>query len=178
MKFSLWRYIPLGAFMLLACFFWQGLSLSPQDLPLAKLGKPVPLFKLKSLGDEKLEFTNVLLHEQVSLLNVWASWCAACLDEQRFMLKLAEQGVRIYGLNYKDNPIRAKRWLEKWGNPYQLVGEDNDGRLAIDLGVYGAPETFLIDKAGIIRFRYAGALTEKVWQAKFLPLMKSLEGAQ
>lgn len=175
MKAMHWRVIPLLVFALLVAFFWRGLSLDPQHLPSAQLNRPVPRFQLPTIGDDSQpKFTQVSLRGQVSLLNVWASWCTACSDEQIFLLQLAREGQVIFGLNYKDNRQDAKQWLADWGNPYRLVGEDVDGKVAIDLGVYGAPETFLVDQAGIIRYRHPGVLTAKIWQQEFLPRIKQL----
>ncbi|KTD25473.1 cytochrome c biogenesis protein CcmG, thiol-disulfide interchange protein DsbE [Legionella lansingensis] len=170
---SIWRTLPLLVFVVLVGFLWKGLSLEPQKLPSAQLGKSLPSFQLPMLNNEQL-FTPKLLQGQVALLNVWASWCAACTEEQVFLMHLAQQGVPIYGLNYKDDNQNAQRWLKEWGNPYRAVGADHDGRVAIDLGVYGAPETFLIDKKGIIRFRHVGILSEKEWNTDVLPLLKQL----
>ena len=175
MKTIPWRIIPFIVFMLLVTFFWRGLSLDPQHLPSVQLGKPLPLFRLPTVGEKQKELTSAALYGQIVLLNVWASWCAACTDEQLFLLQLARQGIVIYGLNYKDNPDDAKKWLAEWGNPYRLVGADVDGKVAIDLGVYGAPETFLVDKKGTIRYRHAGVLNAMIWQQEFLPLIKQLE---
>lgn len=172
-----WRLIPFVVFVVLVIFFWRGLSLDPHEIPLAQLNKPLPQFQLPILGDEQTSFTQNSLQGQVTLLNVWASWCAACVDEQAFLLQLAREGVGIYGLNYKDNPQEAKQWLNEWGNPYKVVGEDLKGTVAIDLGVYGAPETFLVDKKGIIRYRHVGVLNADSWQKEFLPRMKLLEQA-
>ena len=170
-----WRVIPLIVFALLVVFFWRGLSLDPHHLPLAQLDKPLPQFQLPTLSGDQTTLTQTALHGQVALLNVWASWCAACTDEQIFLMQLAREGVVIYGLNYKDNPQEAKQWLAEWGNPYKVVGEDVEGKVAIDLGVYGAPETFLVDKTGVIRYRHAGVLDAVVWQKEFLPRIKALE---
>ncbi|WED41787.1 DsbE family thiol:disulfide interchange protein [Legionella cardiaca] len=170
----LWRLIPLIAFGVLVIFLWRGLSLEPQTLPSAKIGKSLPAFQLKALEGEHL-FTPEALRGQVALLNVWASWCTACVEEQVFLMRLAREGVPIYGLNYKDDTNNAQRWLKEWGNPYRAIGEDHEGNVAIDLGVYGAPETFLIDKKGIIRFRHVGVLDEKTWETEFLPRMKHLQ---
>ncbi len=170
-----WRLIPLLLFILLLFFLWRGITLEPHKLPFAQLGKPLPEFVLPSLGETTL-FTPQQMRGQVVLLNVWASWCAACSDEQVFLMHLARTAVPIYGLNYKDNSRNAQRWLSEWGNPYQAVGEDKEGRVAIDLGVYGTPETFLIDKKGIIRYRHAGVLDESVWRADFLPRINQLKG--
>lgn len=176
MKILHWRFLPLVGFLGLVIFFWRGLSLDPNTLPSARLGQVLPSFQLPVLEPSSLQFNNALFHEPVQLLIVWASWCAACIDEQPFLMRLAKEGLPMYGLNYKDTPADAKRWLAEWGNPYRLVGEDKDGHVAIDLGVYGAPETFLIDKAGIIRYRQVGVLTEAIWEKAFLPRIKALQG--
>ncbi|STY29708.1 cytochrome c biogenesis protein CcmG, thiol-disulfide interchange protein DsbE [Legionella wadsworthii] len=170
-----WKVIPITLFLLLCIFLWRGLSLNPHDLPSAQLGKPLPEFSLPQLQEPNSIFSSTQLRNQVVLLNVWASWCAACIDEQVFMLQLAREGIPIYGLNYKDTRDSAIRWLEQWGNPYQLIVQDTNGTAAIDLGVYGAPETFVIDKKGIIRYRHAGIMTPEVWLKELSPLIKKLE---
>lgn len=175
MKTIHWRLIPFLMFVMLGLFFWRGLSLDPQHLPSAKLGKPLPPFRLPVLGNAQSELTPASMQGHIALLNVWASWCMACNEEQVFLMRLAREGVAIYGVNYKDNSHDASNWLATWGNPYRLVGEDTTGRVGIDLGVYGAPETFLIDKRGMIRYRHVGVLTEMVWQRELLPIIKHLE---
>ena len=175
MKLTLWRLMPLVLFTLLIGFFWRGLSLDPQTLPSAQLGKPLPKFQLPALGEPEGLFKSSSLHGHIALLNVWASWCAACTEEQVLLLQLAQKGVMIYGLNYKDATNDATAWLTEWGNPYQMVGQDFKGTVGIDLGVYGAPETFLIDKTGVIRYRHAGVLTTYVWKHDFLPRIRVLE---
>jgi len=176
MKAVYWRVIPLFLFALLIVFFWRGLSLDPQRLPSVKLGKSVPGFSLPIVGaNSTQQFTPINMRGQVVLLNVWASWCGACAEEQVFLMELARQGVAIYGLNYKDQTVDATHWLEEWGNPYKMIGSDRRGQVAIDLGVYGAPETFLIDKAGIIHYRHAGIMTADVWQNEFLQRYVALE---
>ena len=175
MKQICWRMIPLVFFAVLVVFFWRGLSLDPQHLPSVTVGKPVPFFELPSVGDKTQTMTSTSLRGQVVLLNVWASWCAACTEEQVFLMELARQGVVIYGLNYKDSMKDATHWLAEWGNPYKMIGSDRSGQVAIDLGVYGAPETFLIDKSGFIKYRHAGILTPSVWAREFLPRIAALE---
>lgn len=175
MKKRYLRLIPFMFFALLVIFLWRGLSLDPHHLPSTQLGKLLPAFKLSTLEEGQAEFTNKSMHGHVAILNVWASWCAACLDEQVFLLQLAREGVAIYGLNYKDTTQEAKKWLSEWGNPFKIVGEDLNGKVAIDLGVYGAPETFLIDKSGIIRYRHVGILDTQSWQQEFLPRINALE---
>ncbi|HAT5015229.1 TPA: DsbE family thiol:disulfide interchange protein [Legionella pneumophila] len=170
-----WRVIPIAIFCLLCFFLWRGLSLDPHHLPSARIGKPLPDFALPELQNPDSTFSVMNFHNQVVLLNVWASWCEACVEEQVFMLQLAREGVPIYGLNYKDNPEHARAWLAQWGNPYRLIGQDSEGKVAIDLGVYGAPETFVIDKKGIVRYRHVGIMNQKTWLTDILPLMRNLE---
>jgi cytochrome c biogenesis protein CcmG/thiol:disulfide interchange protein DsbE len=170
-----WRLIPFFLFIVLALLFWRGLELDPHHLPSAKIGQTLPNFKLTTL-DEKI-LTPSSMRGHPAIFNVWASWCMACADEQVTLMQLADKGVAIYGLNYKDTTENARAWLDEWGNPYQQVGEDVDGKVAINLGVYGAPETFLIDKNGVIQYRHVGALTMAAWEKEFMPRLKSLEQA-
>lgn len=168
-----WKIIPIGLFLLLSIFLWRGLSLDPHNLPSVQLGKVLPIFTLPQLEQDS-KFSSKQLRNKVVLLNVWASWCGACIEEQVFMMQLAREGVLIYGLNYKDKPEDALQWLKQWGNPYKAIAQDREGRVAIDLGVYGAPETFVIDKKGIIRYRHVGIMNQQVWLKDILPLMKKL----
>lgn len=172
-----WTFIPLGLFFIMVIFFWRGLSLDPHHLPSARLGKPLPSFQIPILDDSKALFTPALFKGKTTLLNVWASWCEACVEEQWFLLQLARQGTLIYGLNYKDDQALARKWLKEWGNPYQMVAEDPEGRVAIDLGVYGAPETFLVDEKGIIQYRHVGPLNASIWESEFVPRIQQLEHA-
>lgn len=173
MKSSYLRLLPFLLFVALGIFFLRGLSLNPQHLPSVKIGKSLPNFTLPILNDSSKQLTANNLRGQMVLLNVWASWCEACREEQLFLMQLAHQGVVIYGLNYKDKVQNALSWLTEWGNPYTMIGSDIHGQVAIDLGVYGAPETFLIDKNGVIQYRHAGIMTERVWQQEFLPRMSN-----
>lgn len=177
MKKAGWRIIPVVLFLLLSIFLWRGLSLDPHNLPSVQLGKPLPVFALPELHRPDSVFSSTKLRDEVVLLNVWASWCEACVEEQVFMLQLAREGVPVYGLNYKDKPNDALQWLAQWGNPYKLVVQDLHGKAAIDLGVYGAPETFVIDKKGIIQYRHVGVMNQNIWVKDILPLMKKLEQA-
>lgn len=170
-----WRVMPVVLFFALTVFLLRGLFLDPQTLPSVQIGRSLPSFKLPRLDSPDAFFTSKDLVNQVILINVWASWCEACAEEQVVLLQLSRQGVPIYGINYKDKTDQAKSWLTQWGNPYQLIGEDKKGRVAIDLGVYGAPETFVVDKKGIIRYRHVGILTQAVWMKTIKPLMDSLE---
>ncbi len=166
--------IPLVLFSALVVFFWRGLSLDPQAVPSALIGSPVPdrtVLQLKTMQP----FSTRQLPHQVMLLHVWASWCERCQEESVVLLSMAQQGVLIYGLNYKDTPRHARRFLARWGDPYAMILHDSHGRLAMDLGVYGTPETFLIDRHGIIRYRHVGVVTPVVWQNTLLPLIRSWE---
>lgn len=170
-----WRVVPILLFLVLSVFLWRGLSLDPRLLPSVKIGKPLPAFTLPQVGKPGSYFDSSALPNRIFLLNVWASWCEACVEEQVFLLQLASKGVAIYGLNYKDGEEEAQSWLNRWGNPYLAIAQDTEGKVAVDLGVYGAPETFVIDKQGIIRYRYAGVMNQKIWLKEVLPLMKKLE---
>ena len=175
-KLMSWRFAPLIVFIVVCVFFARGLFLDPQHLPSAKQGKPLPAFKLLAIEkDEPPLTTKMLKNNKYSLLNVFASWCEACTEEQPFLLDLALKGIPIFGINYKDDSEYAKNWLNEWGNPYRSIGQDKFGKAAIDLGVYGTPETFLIDKNGRILYRHAGPLDQHVWQQFFMPKIKALE---
>lgn len=175
MKTIGWKCVPVVLFLCLCVFFWRGLSLDPHHLPSVQIGKKIPNFILPQLLKQNASFSSTQLRNHVVLLNIWASWCEACVEEQVFMLQLAREGVPIFGLNYKDKLEEAIQWLEQWGNPYTMIMQDKEGKVAIDLGVYGAPETFIIDKKGIIRFRHVGIMTQEVWLKDIVPLMKKLE---
>lgn len=169
-------YIPLVLFLLLAvALMWQ-LSRNadgddPTRLESALIGKPVPLFTLEALDTPgKTWDQSVLANGKPLLLNVWATWCPTCRAEHHYLNTLAEKGVRVVGLNYKDDRAKAVNWLNTLGNPYALSLYDGSGMLGLDLGVYGAPETFLIDGKGIIRYRHAGDLNARVWQQEVRPL--------
>jgi len=161
---SLLRFWPLALFGGIIIVFAFGLRLGdPSILPGSMQNKPVPVFVLPPLANMDIEgFATEDLHQpRPLLLNVWASWCVPCRLEHPLLMQLAEQGVLVYGLNYKDNAAAARRFLGQLGNPYQRIGADPGGRVAIDFGVYGVPETFVIDK-GVILYRYAGALTPQI----------------
>ena len=165
------RFMPLIIFTVLVIFLAVGLTLNPREVPSPLIGKPAPEFELPLLLKEG-SFSNKDLIGHVTLINVWASWCFACRQEHEVVKHLSRQGVRIIGLNYKDEASDAKQWLAKLGNPYQAIAADRDGRIAIDWGVYGAPETFLIDRQGIIRHKVIGPLSDQV---KFDALMAVME---
>ena len=155
--------LPLVVFLGVAVFLYRGLFLDPSELPSALIGKPLPAFSLPSVQDGK-PLTEADLKGKPALVNVWATWCISCRVEHPMLTKLAEQGVVIYGVNYKDVNADAKKWLKEFHNPYQLDINDADGSLGLNLGVYGAPETFLIDSQGIIRHKFVGVIDETVWR--------------
>lgn len=169
---SPWVFLPLAGFVLLAIVLGSGLGRDPQELPSALVGKPVPAFSLPSLLTDEV-FTEQTLSGRWQLLNVWATWCPTCHVEHPYLLTLASQGVPITGINYKDELPAARDYLANMGNPFTHVIVDEDGQLGLDLGVYGAPETFLINPQGEIVLRHAGDLNERVWRDKFLPLISA-----
>lgn len=169
------RFIPFIAFVVLAVFFYVGLSLNPREVPSPFIGKPAPAFAQPQLFEPGKAFAPADMKGQVWLFNVWASWCASCRDEHPYLVELAQtKRLPIVGLNYKDQPEAAKAWLRQLGNPYTLSVIDPEGKIGIDYGVYGVPETYLIDRAGIIRHKQTGPITPQVWQEKFEPLLKEL----
>jgi cytochrome c biogenesis protein CcmG/thiol:disulfide interchange protein DsbE len=167
-------FLPLILFAILAITLFRGLALDPSEMPSALIDRPLPAFNLPALGlTEQLSETDV--EGQVSLLNVWATWCVACRIEHPYLKQLADQGIPIFGLNYKDEDAAAQRWLDELGNPYQLNITDHEGTLGLDLGVYGAPETYLLDADGVIRYRHVGIVDEQVWQTILEPLYAELQ---
>jgi cytochrome c biogenesis protein CcmG/thiol:disulfide interchange protein DsbE len=171
------RYlIPLAIFVVLAGFLAVGLRLNPREVPSPLVDKPAPAFSLPLLKDPALQMTAAQMKGRVWVLNVWASWCVPCLAEHPYVTQLARSGATVVGLNYKDKPEDANGWLRKHGDPYQAIVADRDGRVGIDYGVYGVPETFVIDQAGVIRFKQIGPITPEVLQGKLLPLLKKLNG--
>lgn len=168
------RFMPLIIFGAMVVLLAIGLTLNPRLVPSPLIGKPAPEFELPLLFKEG-SFSNKDLKGQVTLVNVWASWCFACRQEHEVVKNLARKGVRIIGLNYKDEPSDAKNWLSKLGNPYQVVAVDYDGRISIDWGVYGAPETFLIDPDGIIRHKVIGPLSDKDNFEALMAVMQTLK---
>jgi cytochrome c biogenesis protein CcmG/thiol:disulfide interchange protein DsbE len=173
MKRFLW---PLAIFLLLVGFLAVGLKLNPREVPSPLVGKPAPAFELPVLQQPDKKFAPADMRGKVWLLNVWASWCESCRDEHPLLVNLSKQGVLpILGLNYKDKGADAERWLAQFGNPYQLSVVDADGRIGIDYGVYGVPETYLIDGEGVIRFKQIGAITPAILEQKILPLVAALK---
>ena len=172
MKRFLW---PLAIFILLVGFLAVGLKLDPREVPSPLVGKPAPAFELPMLHQPDKRFAPGDMRGKVWLLNVWASWCVSCREEHPVLVDLAKRGVMpILGLNYKDKGEDAQRWLKQFGDPYQLSVVDADGRIGIDYGVYGVPETYLIDGEGVIRYKQIGPLTQAIVEQKVLPLAKAL----
>ena len=170
------RYLlPLVVFLVLVGFLAAGLRLKPRDLPSPLLNKPVPAFSLATLSDPAQQVSPQDLRGKVWILNVWASWCVACRDEHPVLVDFAKAGlVPLYGLNYKDKPVDALGWLAKFGNPYQQSLSDQNGLVGIDLGVYGVPETFVVDRNGVIRFKHVGPVTPEVLRDTIIPLIGQL----
>jgi cytochrome c biogenesis protein CcmG/thiol:disulfide interchange protein DsbE len=172
---SLRFLIPLALFVALAWFLYAGLSLNPREVPSPLIGKPAPAFALPRLDDPTQTVKREDLLGKVWVMNVWASWCAPCREEHPLVIALAKQrNVPVIGLNYKDRPGDARNWLERLGNPYAATLIDFDGKVGIDFGVYGVPETFVIDAQGLVRFKHVGALTPQVISQKLEPLLKEL----
>jgi cytochrome c biogenesis protein CcmG/thiol:disulfide interchange protein DsbE len=166
--------LPLIIFIVIGTILWWGLKLHPEQVPSPLINKPVPSFSLPILMQKRLATEKDFLGH-VSLLNVWATWCNTCAEEHDFLLTLArDPSLVIYGLDYKDETAAAVKLLRDNGNPYQMVMLDTEGSVAIDWGVYGTPETFIVDKKGIIRYKHIGALTPAVWDEKIKPLIDTL----
>ena len=168
--------IPFGLFIVVVGFLAVGLTLNPRELPSPLVGKMAPEFSLPQLHDQEKVISSNDLKGQVWLLNFWASWCGGCKDEHPVLIRLAQSGeVPIYGMDYKDERREALAWLKEWGNPYSIVAVDQLGRVGINFGVYGVPETYVIDKAGVIRYKQIGPLREDILEKKILPLVKELQ---
>lgn len=171
-------FIPVLLFAALVVMFYTGLYKDPTLVPSPFIGKPAPAFSVPSLQDPAATVSNASFAGQVALLNIWASWCPGCASEHALLMLIAEQGiVPIYGLNWKDARPDALQWLQRLGNPYTLVAYDNDNTVGIDWGVYGAPETFLIDADGIVLHKLVGPLTPEIWETQFLPLIEAAKNS-
>jgi cytochrome c biogenesis protein CcmG/thiol:disulfide interchange protein DsbE len=167
--------LPLVLFIGLVAFLFVGLRHDPHEIPSPLIGKPAPAFQLKQLQDPTKTFSAQEMRGQVWLLNFWGTWCVACREEHPLLIQYAKtNAVPIYGVDYKDERPTAMQMLEDEGNPYTLTASDPEGRLSIDYGVYGAPETFLIDRDGVIRYKQIGPITEEAWQKEILPRVKQL----
>lgn len=171
-------FVPLGAFIILAALLYAGFFLNdPHDLPSALIGKPFPAFDLPGLNDTpKPRYTAKDIRGRVMLVNVWATWCPTCRAEHEELLNIGKANdVAIIGINYKDDANQARQWLERLGNPYEFNIVDQDGRLGVDLGVYGAPETFLVDANGTVVYKRVGEVNRAVWERELKPRVDALQ---
>ncbi len=169
--------VPLASFLALAVSLGVGLTHNPRELPSMLTDKPTPDFALPPLlhGMAGLKSSD-LSSKKVTLLNVFASWCGGCRYEHPMLMRIANDNrLRLVGINWKDLPDKGARWIEEFGNPYQLLGEDSSGRTGIDMGVTGVPETFVIDGGGRVRYRHAGPLTPEVWLRDIEPVVTQIE---
>jgi len=168
--------IPLLAFGLLAALLARGLQLNPREIPSPLIGKPVPAFELAPLHEGAKPLRQADLLGRISVINVWASWCAPCRQEHPLLVDFARRqpGIQLLGLNYKDDRAQASQWLKELGNPYAAIGFDAKGQVAIDFGVYGVPETFVVDRQGQVRYKHVGPLTPEVLRDRLEPLLKVL----
>jgi len=171
----MWRFLIPGAiFAVLIGFFVVGLNRDPSMVPSPLIGKPAPTYTLTKVEDPSARIGNTDMLGKKHLVNVWATWCVGCRQEHETLLQIARQNVLpIIGIDWKDDLSSAQQWLTQLGNPYTATGFDQDGRVAIDFGVYGAPETFLIDERGIVIYKHIGVLTPEIWQNKLLPLIQT-----
>jgi cytochrome c biogenesis protein CcmG/thiol:disulfide interchange protein DsbE len=173
---NLARFVPLGLFAAFAGLLAFGLNRNPSAIPSVLIDRPMPDFALSAIDRSGPGLSRQDLADQVSLVNVFASWCSVCVVEHPMLMKLRREGrIQIYGINWKDAPGTGQAWLNRYGDPYAKKGDDANGRLAIDLGVTGAPETFIVDRKGRIRYKQIGAITEDVWEGTLKPLIAKLE---
>lgn len=172
------RYLlPLGVFVALVALLGVGLSLNPREVPSPLVGKALPEFTLAQLRDPHKTLSHSDLGGRPVLLNAWATWCVECRREHPLLVDIARAGdVPVYGLNYKDQRADALQWLQSLGDPYVASGFDGDGRVGIDLGVYGLPETFLVDADGTIVHKHIGPLSPEIWEREFVPVIARLKG--
>lgn len=166
-------FLPLAIFFVMGIFLYRGLQIDPTNLPSALIDKPMPAFELTSLYDENQVLTAESMKGKPALLNVWATWCPSCKQEHAQLNRIKQEGYTIYGINYKDERGKAKEWLRRYLDPYAVNVFDKTGTLGLDLGVYGAPETYVLDANGVIRYKHVGVVDERVW-AQLKPLLDSL----
>ncbi|ARD45175.1 MULTISPECIES: DsbE family thiol:disulfide interchange protein [Colwelliaceae] len=173
---SIIRFIPLILFVLLGVLLYRGLFLNPQAMPSAMIGKPLPNFELPILKSTDRLVGREDLTGNIVLLNVWATWCIQCKYEHPYLLDIIRDSrIKLYGLNFTDDRNAALNWLKQYEDPYEFSIFDEQGALGLDIGVFGAPETFVIDHTGIIRKRFAGPINDQVWKKEFLPLIDTIE---
>lgn len=168
--------IPLIVFILLLLLLWVGLGLNPRELPSPLVGRAAPAFSVPDLMQAEQRVDNALMQGRVTVLNVFASWCVSCRAEHHLLQEMQQRGVYLIGLNYKDERSDALNYLRRLGkNPYHAIGHDLDGRAAIEWGVYATPETFVIDKRGVIRHKFTGPLNRSLMESQMYPLLSTLE---
>ena len=169
------RFIfPLLIFLATAGLLWKSLNLKPTELPSALVGQKAPAFSLTTLEDPTQKVNEKIFKGRVTVLNVWASWCSSCKKEHPIWVELTKKHpIAVIGVNYHDNLKEAQQWLQKEGNPYQLTIFDQYGHFGMDYGVYGIPETFILDKEGIVRYRHTGPISLQLWHQTILPLIES-----
>jgi len=171
--------MPLVAFLALVAIFVVGLTMDPSRIPSPLLNNPAPEFSLPSLQDPSVKVGSASYAKQMALVNIWATWCPGCSQEHAFLVELADEGsIPIFGLNWRDNRPGALQWLQELGDPYIASAFDVDGRVGIDWGAYGAPETFLVDQNGIVIHKHIAPLTREIWERDFLPLIRAPEGSE
>jgi len=170
------RYIlPAAIFAVLIGFFWIGLSKDPSEVPSPWIGTPAPTFSVPELSNPEATVSNDDLKGRPTVFNVWATWCVGCRQEHETLMELSAMNVApIYGLNYRDDRADALRWLKGLGDPYAAVGYDPEGAAGLDWGVYGAPETFLLDPSGIVVYKHLGPMTMRVWRDEFMPRIQAM----
>lgn len=169
------KFLPLTLFMVLVVFLYVGLGLDPKKLPSPLIDKPFPNLNVEDFASKQNYLMQNKLKNQVSLVNVWASWCITCRAEHQMLHHIAQTNkVQMIGVNYKDSKKQGEHFLQTLGNPFAFIVFDNLGKLGLELGVYATPETFLVDKQGIIRFKHIGSITPYIWQNKLLPLISKL----
>ncbi len=167
--------LPLAIFILMVGLLAYGLGLDPKKVPSPLIDKPAPVFSLASLHAPQQQISDKDLLGEVWVLNVWASWCVACRAEHEFVTRLARMElVKVICLNYKDRSVDAKGWLQQWGDPYSASLMDTDGRIGIDWGVYGVPETFIVDKNGLIKYKFIGPINQGTLDSEIVPLLREL----
>lgn len=167
--------LPLAVLLVVAAFFFVGFNRDPKLVPSPMIGKPAPTFSVPGLRDADGAVANARFEGKVTLVNFFASWCVPCRAEHPLLMEVARnRAVQIVGLNYKDKPEDALGWLRQLGDPYTIIGADRDGRAGIEWGVYGVPESYILDKQGTIRFKQVGPITEDVWRREMAPLIQQL----
>ncbi|RKR02702.1 DsbE family thiol:disulfide interchange protein [Maricaulis maris] len=169
-------FLPLAIFLVLGVYFGLGLREDPSAIPSQMIDRPLPVFDLPGIADGEPGLASTDLAGHVSLLNVFGSWCPPCEIEHPMLMQISRSGrVPIYGVDWRDRPGDGAVWLARHGNPYQRAGDDAQGRVAIDLGITGAPESFLVDREGRVRFHHVGIIDETVWRDVLLPRIEALE---